>query len=68
MTSLNRLCKQRLTAKETSIVNCEVFKEEKIAVQGIFVSIVIKAIGASLKVTEAVRFTAETRRCLKRKI
>ena len=50
MTSLN---KRRLTAKETSIANCEVLDEKyRIAVQGIFVGIIIKAGGASLKVTD----------------
>ena len=38
MTSLNRVRKRRLTAKETSIANCEVLDEKyRIAVQGIFV-------------------------------
>ena len=46
MTSLNGVRKPRLTAKETSIANCEVVGEKyRIAVQGIFV-------GASLKVTD----------------
>ena len=37
MTSLNRVGKRRLTAKETSIANCEVLDEKyRIAVQGIF--------------------------------
>ena len=45
--------KRRLTAKETSIANCEVLDEKcRIAVQGIFVGIIIKAGGASLKVTD----------------
>ena len=53
MTSLNRVRKRRLTVKETSIANCEVFDEKyRIAVQGIFVGIIIKAGGASLKVTD----------------
>ena len=53
MTSLNGVRKRRLTAKETSIANCEVLDEKyRIAVQGIFVGIIIKAGGASLKVTE----------------
>ena len=53
MTSLNVVPKQRLTAKETSIANCEVLDEKyRIAVQGIFVGIIIKAGGASLKVTD----------------
>ena len=38
MTSLNGVRKRRLTAKETSIANCEVLDEKyRIAVQGIFV-------------------------------
>ena len=47
MTSLNRVGKRRLTAKETSIANCEVLDEKYcIAVQGIFsVGILIKAGG-----------------------
>ena len=53
MTSLNGVCKRRLTAKETSIANCEVLDEKyRIAVQGIFVGMIIKAGGASLKVTD----------------
>ena len=37
MTSLNGVRKRRLTAKETSIANCEVLDEKyRIAVQGIF--------------------------------
>ena len=46
--------KWRLAAKETSIANCEVFKDEiRIAAfQGIFVGIIIKASGAKLKVTD----------------
>ena len=36
MTSLNGVRKQRLTAKETSIANCEVDKNYRIAVQGVF--------------------------------
>ena len=53
MTSLNGVRKRRLTAKETSIANCEVLDEKyRIAVQGIFVGIIIKAGGASLKVTD----------------
>ena len=37
MTSLNGVRKRRLTAKETSIANCEVLDEKHcIAVQGIF--------------------------------
>ena len=46
MTSLNGLRKRRLTAKETSIANCEVLDEKYcIAVQGIFEGILIKAGG-----------------------
>ena len=53
MTSLNAVRKRRLTAKETSIANCEVLDEKyRIAVQGIFVGIIIKAGGASPKVTD----------------
>ena len=53
MTSLNGARKRRLTAKETSIASCEVLDEKyRIAVQGIFVGIIIKAGGASLKVTD----------------
>ena len=53
MTSLNGVRKRRLTAKETSVANCEVLDEKyRIAVQGIFVGIIIKAGGASLKVTD----------------
>ena len=53
MTSLNRVGKRRLTAKETSIANCEVLDEKyRIAVQGIFVDIIIKAGDASLKVKD----------------
>ena len=40
-------------AKEPSIANCEVLHEKhRFPVQGIFVGIVIKAGGASVKVTE----------------
>ena len=50
---LNGVRKRRLIAKETSIANCEVYDEKhRIAVQGIFVGIIIKAGGASLKVTD----------------
>ena len=43
MTSLNGERKRRLTAKETSIANCEVLGEKyRIAVQGIFVGIIKK--------------------------
>ena len=53
MTFLNGVRKRRLTAKETSIANCEVLDEKyRIAVQGIFVGIIIKAGGASPKVTD----------------
>ena len=52
MTSLNGVRKWRLTAKETTI-NCEVLDEKYcIAVQRIFVSVIITAGGASLKVTD----------------
>ena len=41
-TSLNGVCKRRLTAKETSMANCEVLDEKyRITVQGIFVDIII---------------------------
>ena len=53
MTSLNGVRKRRLTAKETSIANCEVLDENyRIAVQEIFLGIIIKASSASLKVTD----------------
>ena len=53
MTSLNGVRKRRITAKETSTANCEVLDEEYgIAVQGIFVGIIIKAGGASFKVKD----------------
>ena len=53
MTSLNGVRRRRLTAKETSIANCEVSDEKhRIAFQGIFVGIIIKAGGTSLKVTD----------------
>ena len=53
MTSLNGVRKRRLTAKETSIANCEVLDEKyRIAVQGIFVGSIKKASGAGLKVTD----------------
>ena len=52
MTSLNEVRKRRLTAKETSVANCEVLDEKyRIPVQGIFVHFIIKASGTSLKVT-----------------
>ena len=42
-----------LIAKETSVANCEVLDEKhRIAVQGTFVSIIMKAGGASLTVTD----------------
>ena len=47
MNSLNGVRKRRLTAKETSIANCQVLDEKyRIAVQGIFVGIIIKTSGA----------------------
>ena len=49
MTSLNGVRKRRLTAKETSIANCEVL-DKKFSRN--FVGIIIKAGGASLKVTD----------------
>ena len=53
MTFLNGVRKRRLIAKETSIANCEVLDEKhRIAVQGLFVGIIIKACGAGVKVTE----------------
>ena len=53
MTSLNGVRKRRLTAKETSIANCEVLDEKyRIAVQGIILGIIIIDGGASLKVTD----------------
>jgi len=53
MISLNRVRKQRLSAKETSITSCEVLDEKyHTIVQGIFVGIIIKASAASLKVTD----------------
>ena len=46
MTSEWGMQAERLTAKETSIANCEVLDEKyRIAVQGIFVGIIIKAGG-----------------------
>ena len=55
MTFLNGMRKWRLIAKETSIANYEVLDEKyrMIAVQGIFVGIIIKASGTTLKVTES---------------
>ena len=53
MTFLNGVSKRRLIAKETSIANCEVLDEKRrIAVQGIFVGIIIEAGGVSVKVTD----------------
>ena len=53
ITFLNGVRKRRLIAKETSIANCEVLDEKhRIAVQGIFVGIIIKAGDASVKVTD----------------
>ena len=53
MPFLSGVRKRRLIAKETSIANCEVLDEKhRIAVQGIFVGIIIKAGGASVKVTD----------------
>ena len=53
MTFLNGVHKRRLIAKETSIANCEVLdKKHCMAVQGIFVGIIVKAGGASVKVTD----------------
>ena len=53
MIFLNGVCKRRLNAKETLIANCEVLtKKYRIAVQGIFVRINIKAGGANVKVTD----------------
>ena len=52
MTSLNGVRRRRLTAKETSIANCEVLDEKyRIPVQGISIGFIIKASGPSLKVT-----------------
>ena len=54
MTFLSGVRKRWLIVKETSIANCEVLDEKHrtIAVQGIFVGIIIKACGATLKVTD----------------
>ena len=53
MTFLNGVRKRKLITKETSIANCEVLDEKhRIAVQGIFVGIIIKAGDASVKVTD----------------
>ena len=46
MTPLNGVRKRRLTAKQTSIANCEVLDEKyRIAFQGNFVGIILKAGG-----------------------
>ena len=46
MTSLNGVRNRRLTAKETSVANCEVIDEKyRIAGQGIFVGIIVKSGG-----------------------
>ena len=51
-TQAEALC-SLLIAIETSIANCGVLDEKhRIALQGIFVSIIMKAGGASLKVTD----------------
>ena len=54
MPFLNWVSKRRLTVKETSVASCEVLDVtfNRIAVQGIFVGIIIKAVAASLKVTD----------------
>ena len=53
MTSLNGIRRRRLIVKETSVTNFEVLNEKHCnAVQGIFVGIIIKAGGASVKVTD----------------
>ena len=54
MAFLKGVRKRRLLAKETSIANCEVLDEKHrmVAVQVIFVGIIIKASGAILKVTD----------------
>ena len=54
MTFLSGVRKRWLIVKETSIANCEVLDEKHrmIAVQGIFVGIIIKASGATRKVTD----------------
>ena len=49
MTFLNGVRKQRLIAKETSIFDK---KHRMIAFQGIFVGIIIKASGTTLKLTD----------------
>ena len=53
MTFRSGVRKRWLIAKETSIANCEVLEEKHrmIAVQGIFVGIIIKASGATLEQT-----------------
>ena len=53
MTFLNGVRRRTLIVKETSIANCEVlYEKHRIAVQGLFVGIIIKAGGASVKVTD----------------
>ena len=53
MTFLNGVSKRRLITKETSIANCEILDDKhRIAVQGIFVGIIIEAGGVSVKVTD----------------
>ena len=53
MPSLNGIRRRRLIAKETTVTNCQVLNEKHCnAVQGIFVGIIIKAGGASVKVTD----------------
>ena len=50
---MNRVCKQRVIAKETSITNSEVLDEKHcFTVQGIFEGIIIKAGGAGVNVTD----------------
>ena len=50
MTSLNGVRKRTLTAKETSIANYEVLDEKyRIAVQGIFVGIIVKLVALVLR-------------------
>ena len=66
MTFLNGVRKRRLIAKETSIANCEVLDEKhRIAVQGIFVGIIIKAGDASVKVTDLMFAVAFCKKQLK---
>ena len=50
MTFLNGVHKRRFIAKETSIAKSEVLDEKhRITVRGVFVGIIIKAGGASVK-------------------